>query len=538
LTGPEAVNGVRPRVPHPAGRRWRPVEWLVSRSLVARATAASILLAVLVAGAFALMLIAVSDTQRSTDIQAHSRDATSATLQLEQVVDQLESSLRAFVISGDSRFLASWNQARSYLAVAVRNVKQLLANQPNEQRQASDVVTQIHSYVAEYGRPLIRIFRLQAAAARAPVATGEGVFWTDAIRTQLSRLVASEAADASADAVSAKREADRAVMIGIAALAGAAVLLTLYCVFIVRGVARPVRTVATGASRVAAGDLSTRLPERGAAEIYALTHAFNTMARTLEQGKRELQAQNEALRQSERLKSQLVSIVSHELRNPLTSILGYTSLLLRRDYPAEEAKGYLEVIRQQGNRLTSMIDHFLDGENLEAGRLEIDVRVFDLKPLLLEEAKLVADKVTNHRIAVVIEEPALPVNGDRDRLAQVFANLLENAVKYSPEGGPVEVAAQIADGVVRVQVRDEGIGVAEMHQSKIFTKFFRGDARESGIAGTGLGLAVSREIIEAHGGQINFTSSAGAGSCFWFDLPYEFDPAKPGQLVGAVAPAG
>ena len=86
-------------------------------------------------------------------------------------------------------------------------------------------------------------------------------------------------------------------------------------------------------------------------------------------------------------------------------------------------------------------------------------------------------------------------------------------------------------------MRDQGIGVAEEHQPKIFTKFFRGDARESGIAGTGLGLAVSREIIEAHGGQINFTSSAGAGSCFWFDLPYELDPVKPGHLVGAAAPA-
>jgi len=111
------------------------------------------------------------------------------------------------------------------------------------------------------------------------------------------------------------------------------------------------------------------------------------------------------------------------------------------------------------------------------------------------------------------------VRGDRDRLAQVFGNLLENAVKYSPQGGTIEVVTEVASGVVRVGVRDQGIGVAEEHQSRLFTKFFRADARESGIAGTGLGLAISRDIVEAHGGRIGFESEAGKGSHFWFELP-------------------
>jgi signal transduction histidine kinase len=523
--------------PAPARRGLRrPVDWLLSRSLLVRATTASVLLAVLVGAAFALMLLVVSHLQRSIDTQAQSRDETNATLELEQVADQLESSLRAYVISGDSRFLTSFGQARSYLPVAVWNVNRLLVGQRGELGQARGAASQIRAYVAEYALPLIRIFKLRPGVARGPVATGEGLYWTDGIRTQLSRLLASESALALADVASAKHEAGRAVRIAIAAVAAAVALLLLYGLFILRGVARPVRTVATAATSVAGGDLSTRLPEHGAAaEIHALTSAFNTMARALERGKRELETQNEALRQSERLKSQLVSIVSHELRNPLTSILGYTSLLLRRDFAPEQAKAYLEIIHQQGNRLTSLIDHFLDGENIEKGRVEIDLKPFDLKPLLLAETKLVADKVTDHRLDVRIEAETLPVSGDRDRLAQVFANLLENAVKYSPEGGVVEVGARIVDGVVRVHVRDEGIGVANEHQSKIFTRFFRGSASESGIAGTGLGLAVSREIIEAHGGRITFTSVPGAGSCFWFDLPLESVRTEPGSLVGAAA---
>lgn len=129
------------------------------------------------------------------------------------------------------------------------------------------------------------------------------------------------------------------------------------------------------------------------------------------------------------------------------------------------------------------------------------------------------------------------MKGDRERLAQVFANLLANAVKYSPAGGLVEVGGEIEGDAVRVHVRDEGIGVPDEHQPQIFTKFFRGDARKSGIAGTGLGLALSREIIEAHGGKINFTSSAGVGSCFWFELPLDADAdadvAHPRPLVHA-----
>ncbi len=425
-------------------------------------------------------------------------------------------------------------RARGHLPAAIDAMESQLASQPAQYRQAVVLSALIEDYIREYGDPLIAIYQEEPEAARSPVATQEGLFRITSIRGQFDNLLGGEAALASADTAGAKREAIAAVEIGVAALAGAAGLLALYGIFLARGIAAPVRTVASGATRVAAGDLSTRLPEHGAAEIHALTSAFNVMARSLEQSRREHELQNEQLRESERGKSQLVSIVSHELRNPLTSILGYTSLLLKRDFEKAQVTHYLEIIQQQGNRLTSLIDHFLESESVETGRLEINLQPLDLKALLAEESKLVSDKVTKHRIEVAVDADSLPVRGDRERLAQVFANLLGNAVKYSPDGGLVEVGGKVVGDLVTIHVRDQGIGIPDEHQAQIFTRFFRGDARESGIAGTGLGLAVSREIVEAHGGRIRFTSDPGSGSCFRLELPLYRMP-EDADLIAALS---
>jgi signal transduction histidine kinase len=487
--------------------------------LLRRVIAGSALLAFLVAGTFVVLLFAMSQLGSSTNEQARSKEVTTATLGLERVVNQLEVSLRAFVVSGDPRFLVSWQQARGELSPAMVAVEKLVADQPEQSAEVQQLNRQIRDYVSEYGLPLIGITRQNPKAARASVVTNEGLTRVNAIHGSLAGLLASEDRLASGRVSAAKHDAGRAVRIGLVALVAMGALLFLFGIFLTRAIARPVRTVVEGASRVASGDLSTRLPVTGAAELQELTKSFNAMARSLDHGKRELEAQNEELRQSERLKSELVSIVSHELRTPLASILGYASLLLRRDFEEKEVKHYAGIIHSQGTRLSALIEDFLDVERVEAGRIELKDEPLDLKPLLLEEAQLIADETPKHRIAVEVGENALPVRGDRDRLAQVYGNLLSNAVKYSPDGGLVEVVGEVDGSAVRVHVRDDGIGIPDEHQRRIFTKFFRGEARESGIAGTGLGLAVAREIVEAHGGRIGFRSQAGGGSAFWFELP-------------------
>ncbi len=514
-----------------------------SLSLLARVIAGSVVLAVLVAGAFGILLITTSHLRHSTNEQAQSRNLTKATLGLERVVNELEVGLRSYVISdADNRFLSSWRQGRADLPAAIASVEQLIPHEIARQHEVERLAALIRAYINEYGLPLITIAQISPGVARSPVATRQGLTRIDAIRGQLAKLLADEDTLAAAYAASAKHEAARAVRIGVVALAAAAALLVGFGAFLARGVARPVRMVAAGASRVAHGDFSTRLAEGGAAEIDTLTRAFNAMAHSLERGKHELEMQNEELRQNQRMMSQLVSVVSHELRTPLASIRGYTSVLLNREVEPADVTHYLEIVHEQGRRLEALVDEFLEGERVQAGRIELKDEPLDLRPLLAGEAKLIQSGTSRHQIGVELDSVSLPVRGDRDRLAQVVDNLLTNAVKYSPEGGPVELSAALGTDVVRVRVRDQGLGVSEENQSRIFTKFFRGDARESGIPGTGLGLAVSREIIEAHGGRIGFTSRAGSGSTFWFELPLAERrgpaAAEAADAEGSEAPAG
>ena len=250
-----------------------------------------------------------------------------------------------------------------------------------------------------------------------------------------------------------------------------------------------------------------------------LTTSFNEMAERLQATRDELEDQNAQLRESERLKSDLVNTVSHELRTPLSGVLGFTKLLLTREFDPETRRHYLGIVDAQARRLSDLLDDFLDVRRIEEGRFERARELVDVATLLTEEAQLYSQQSPTHEVAVEIDHAPLGVIGNPDRLRQVIGNLISNAIKYSPQGGVVEVSADQQNGSVRVQVRDQGMGIPLSQQPQIFTKFFRGDAAASGITGTGLGLAVSRDIVESHGGRIGFTSAEGEGTTFFVELP-------------------
>jgi signal transduction histidine kinase len=286
----------------------------------------------------------------------------------------------------------------------------------------------------------------------------------------------------------------------------AALISLVIARWLARGMTQPLRDMASAVQAMEVGDYSRRVETLSRDEVGQLATAFNRMSAELEL--------------LERSRRDLVANVSHELKTPITAIRAHLENLA--DGIEQPDRDTLQVMLGQTERLGRLVDQLLDLSKLESGEVPLQLEPMPLAPMVDRVISEFSVGRAVRDIALVAEVPEdLMVDADRERIHQVVFNLVDNAVRFTPPGGEVTIAAEREAERVRVTVRDTGVGVAPEHLPRLFERFYRADparSRDDG-GGTGIGLAIARSIVEGHGGRITAESEPGRGTTLTFDLP-------------------
>jgi signal transduction histidine kinase len=333
----------------------------------------------------------------------------------------------------------------------------------------------------------------------------------------LAAVLANRTTAKTDDLIAQNAEAyasSRNLFIGVAA--GAIVLALMLGFVLSWSLIGPIQRIDSRLAAIASGDFSGHVDVENRDELGALAANVNRMNDELRRVYRELEA-------ASLHKSEFLANMSHELRTPLNAIIGFSQVLREEMFGEvnEKQKEYLDDILSSGNHLLALINDVLDLSKVEAGQVELEVGPFSLREALERGVVMVRERATKDgvRVALTADLEVDVIEGDERRIRQVIFNLLSNAVKFTARGGTVDVGAAQVDGEVKVSVADSGPGIAPEDHERIFEEFQQTDAGVEQREGTGLGLALSRRLVELHGGRIWIDSELGKGSTFVFTLP-------------------
>lgn len=273
--------------------------------------------------------------------------------------------------------------------------------------------------------------------------------------------------------------------------------------YFVKSICVPLMEIASTAGKLAKGDFSERIVVKNDDEIGELSRVFNNMADELEN--------------SEQIKNDFISSVSHELRTPLTAIKGWSETLSGGYDPETFAKG-MKVIAGEAQRLERMVEELLDFSRIQSGRFSLQMSTMDVIAELEDALLIYGEKAKQENITLTYNEPEFlcPVYGDKNRLRQVFINIIDNAIKYTDAGGRVDVCAQKQTDTMTITLADTGCGIAASDLPKVKAKFYKANSTRRG---SGIGLAVADEIVSMHGGSLDIESEQGIGTTVKITLP-------------------
>jgi signal transduction histidine kinase/ActR/RegA family two-component response regulator len=314
------------------------------------------------------------------------------------------------------------------------------------------------------------------------------------------------------------------IRLGVVFVTGLATLLILLTISLRVVILKPMRQVIDVIKNISSGDLDKRVQIDSEDEIGYLAASFNKMTDNLQNSQENLRTANLNLLEANRLKSEFLSVMSHELRTPLNAIIGFSEVLQETENGSigDREEKYLVNIETSGRHLLQLVNDILDLAKVSSDSLELHLEDISIPQIMEDIRKLGHPFAAQRRLWLEVKQsdPLPLVKADPAKIKRVLYNLVSNAIKFTPEGGHVIIDASLNDGAVEVSVTDTGIGISEEDQGKIFTLFGQLDSSHTReYEGTGVGLVLSKKLIESHSGNIQVESTLGKGSKFTFSLP-------------------
>ena len=295
------------------------------------------------------------------------------------------------------------------------------------------------------------------------------------------------------------------VMLFTIFVSGCVILLMLFLgLYFIGSIVKPLRQISKNARKIAQGDFSVDIDYKTNDELGELCRVFNYMA-------------NE-LKNSENIKNDFISSVSHELRPPLTAIRGWSETIMSSPEDKKTAAKGMRIISEESGRLAAMVEELLDFSKMQSGRFNLSMEYMDVYAELTDAVIMYSSRATQENKVIIYEEPMdiVTIYGDKNRIRQVFINIIDNAVKYTPPGGSIIVNAKAEKDIIYLIIEDTGCGIAKADLQKVKTKFFKAN---NTVRGSGIGLAVADEIITAHGGELEIESEEGKYTRVIITLP-------------------